>query len=200
MTNNEHARHKARMIKKKQHIDQRIAAANESRGIIIVLTGNGKGKTTAAFGNVARCIGHGYHTGIIQFIKGDWPCGERQLLEQTGRATFHVMKTGFTWETQDKTVDIAATQEVWKAGKVMLSDPNLRLVVLDEITYVLRYGYLAIEEVMSALQQRPAMQSVIITGRGCPQALIDIADTVSDIQPVKHAFDAGIQAQEGIDW
>ncbi|MGI0116646.1 cob(I)yrinic acid a,c-diamide adenosyltransferase [Zooshikella sp. RANM57] len=200
MTNDKHTRHKARMIKKKQHIDQRIADAKESRGIIIILTGNGKGKTTAAFGNVARCVGHGYQAGVIQFIKGDWPCGERQLLQQTGQVTFHVMKTGFTWETQDKAVDIAATQEVWKAGKSMLSDPNLRLVVLDEITYVLRYGYLATEDVINALQQRPPMQSVIITGRGCPQMLIDIADTVSDIQPIKHAFDAGIKAQEGIDW
>ncbi|MDE1464901.1 cob(I)yrinic acid a,c-diamide adenosyltransferase [Spartinivicinus poritis] len=198
-TDKEKARYQARMAKKKAHIDQKVAEATEERGIIIILTGNGKGKSTAGFGNVARCVGHGFKAGVIQFIKGTWACGERDLLEQHG-VEFHVMATGFTWDTQDKEKDTAAAQAVWQSGKTMLTNPELRLVLLDELTYMIRYSYLDENEVITTLQNRPKQQSVIITGRGCPKALIELADTVSEIKPVKHAFDVGIKAQQGIDW
>lgn len=192
-------RHKQRQQKLKERVDERIAAANEVRGIVMVFTGNGKGKTTAAFGTATRAVGHGLRVGVIQFIKGEWPNGERNLLAEHG-VEFQVMSTGFTWDTQDRTGDTASAQAVWQHGKRMLADETLDLIILDELTYMVSYGYLALEEVVTALQQRPAQQSVIITGRGCHRDVLELADTVTEMRPIKHAFDAGIKAQQGIDW
>ncbi|MBN3188799.1 cob(I)yrinic acid a,c-diamide adenosyltransferase [Pectobacterium brasiliense] len=192
-------RHQQRQQRLKEKVDARIAAANETRGILIVFTGNGKGKTTAAFGTVTRAIGHGLRAGVIQFIKGEWPNGERNLLQQHG-VEFQVMATGFTWDTQNRQTDTEAAQLVWQHGKRMLADPQLDLVVLDELTYMISYDYLDLSDVVTALKQRPAGQTVIITGRGCHRDLLEMADTVTEMRPVKHAFDSGIQAQQGIDW
>ncbi|MCA6955034.1 cob(I)yrinic acid a,c-diamide adenosyltransferase [Pectobacterium polaris] len=192
-------RHQQRQQRLKEKVDARIAAANETRGILIVFTGNGKGKTTAAFGTVTRAIGHGLRAGVIQFIKGEWPNGEKNLLQQHG-VEFQVMATGFTWDTQNRQTDTEAAQHVWQHGKRMLADPQLDLVVLDELTYMISYDYLDLCDVVTALKQRPAGQTVIITGRGCHRDLLEMADTVTEMRPVKHAFDNGIQAQQGIDW
>ncbi|WP_350326621.1 cob(I)yrinic acid a,c-diamide adenosyltransferase [Pectobacterium aroidearum] len=192
-------RHQQRQQRLKEKVDTRIAAANETRGILIVFTGNGKGKTTAAFGTVTRAIGHGLRAGVIQFIKGEWPNGEKNLLQQHG-VEFQVMSTGFTWETQNRQTDTEAAQHVWQHGKRMLADTQLDLVVLDELTYMISYDYLDLSDVVTALKQRPAGQTVIITGRGCHRDLLEMADTVTEMRPVKHAFDNEIQAQQGIDW
>ncbi|WEF10063.1 cob(I)yrinic acid a,c-diamide adenosyltransferase [Pectobacterium actinidiae] len=192
-------RHQQRQQRLKEKVDARIVAANETRGILIVFTGNGKGKTTAAFGTVTRAIGHGLLAGVIQFIKGEWPNGEKNLLQQHG-VEFQVMATGFTWDTQNRQTDTEAAQHVWQHGKRMLADPQLDLVVLDELTYMISYDYLDLRDVVTALTQRPAGQTVIITGRGCHRDLLEMADTVTEMRPVKHAFDSGIQAQQGIDW
>ena len=192
-------RHQQRQQRLKEQGDARIAAATETRGILMVFTGNGKGKTTAAFGTALRACGHGKNVAAVQFIKGEWPNGERNLLAQHG-VEFQVMATGFTWETQNRASDTAACQQVWQHARRMLQDASLDLVILDEITYMVSMDYLNLDELIAALQQRPPQQSVIITGRGCHRTLLELADTVSEMRPVKHAFDAGIQAQQGIDW
>ncbi len=192
-------RYQQRQQRVKEKVEARVAAAQEERGIVIVFTGNGKGKTTAAFGTAARAVGHGKKAAVIQFIKGDWPNGERNLLEPHG-VEFQVMATGFTWDTQNRESDTAACQAVWQHGKRMLADASLDLVVLDELTYMVTYDYLALDEVLTALRERPAHQTVIITGRGCHRYILEFADTVSELRPVKHAFDAGIKAQIGIDY
>lgn len=192
-------RHQQRQQRLKEQVDARIAAASETRGILMVFTGNGKGKTTAAFGTAARAVGHQKKVGVIQFIKGEWPNGERNLLEPHG-VEFQVMATGFTWETQDRAADTHACLAVWQHARRMLNDETLDLVLLDELTYMVSFDYLPLDEVITALRQRPANQSVIITGRGCHRDILALADTVSEMRPVKHAFDAGIQAQQGIDW
>ncbi|MBD2781515.1 cob(I)yrinic acid a,c-diamide adenosyltransferase [Xenorhabdus sp. 42] len=194
--NNQHQKRQQRL---KEKVDARIEAAQQERGIVIVFTGNGKGKTTAAFGTVTRAIGHGQRAGVIQFIKGTWESGERNLLAQHG-VEFHVMGTGFTWETQNRESDTVACQTAWKNALTMLADPSLHLVVLDELTYMVSYGYLELADVLTALKSRPAHQTVIITGRGCHRELLEYADTVTEMRPVKHAFDARIKAQKGIDW
>ncbi|MCG7390845.1 MULTISPECIES: cob(I)yrinic acid a,c-diamide adenosyltransferase [Pantoea] len=192
-------RHQQRQQRLKEQVDARIAAATETRGILMVFTGNGKGKTTAAFGTALRAVGHDKKVGVIQFIKGEWPNGERNLLSQHG-VEFQVMSTGFTWETQNRETDTAACLAVWQHARRMLADERLDLVLLDEITYMVSMDYLPLEELERALRERPAHQSVILTGRGCHRALMEMADTVTEMRPVKHAFDAGIQAQQGIDW
>lgn len=192
-------RHQQRQQRLKEQVDARVAAAQQERGIVIVFTGNGKGKTTAAFGTATRAVGHGQHVGVVQFIKGEWPNGERNLLEPHG-VEFQVMATGFTWDTQNRESDTAACLAVWKHGKRMLANPDLNMVVLDEITYMVAYDYLPLDEVLQALKARPSHQTVIITGRGCHRDILDYADTVSELRPVKHAFDAGIKAQIGIDY
>ncbi|GKX54436.1 cob(I)yrinic acid a,c-diamide adenosyltransferase [Leminorella grimontii] len=192
-------RHQLRQQKIKQQVDKRIADATESRGLLIVFTGNGKGKSTAAFGTVTRAVGHGQRAGVVQFIKGEWPCGERDLLAKCG-VEFQVMSTGFTWETQNKETDRQAAQEVWQHAKRMLSDSDLDLVVLDELTYMVAYDYVDLNEVIDAVQRRPTEQTVIVTGRGCHRTLLDMADTVSEMRPIKHAFDSGLAARRGIDW
>lgn len=192
-------RHRERQQRLKEKVDARIEEAQDERGIILVLTGNGKGKTTAAFGTATRAVGHGKKVGVIQFIKGDWPNGERNLLEPHG-VEFQVMATGFTWNTQDKAGDTAACMKVWQHAKRMMADEQLDLVVLDELTYMVAYDYLPLDEVLTALRNRPHQQTVIITGRGCHREILDMADTVSELRPVKHAFDAGVKAQIGIDY
>ncbi|GAA5213024.1 cob(I)yrinic acid a,c-diamide adenosyltransferase [Corallincola platygyrae] len=196
---NKDERHKARQQKIKENVDKRIDDAQEERGVLIVITGNGKGKSTSGFGTVARCVGHGYKAGVIQFIKGTWDCGERNLLENAG-VEFQVMNTGFTWETQNREADTAAAQKVWKEAKRMLADDTLHLVLLDEITYMVQYNYLDLDEVIEAIANRPQEQSVVLTGRGAHRRLTEMADTVSEVQPLKHAFDAGIKARKGVDW
>ena len=192
-------RYRERQQRLKDKVDARVAAAQDERGIVMVFTGNGKGKTTAAFGTATRAVGHGKKVGVIQFIKGTWPNGERNLLEPHG-VEFQVMATGFTWNTQDRDSDTAACLAVWEHARRMLADDQLDLVLLDELTYMVAYDYLPLESVLSAQRERPAHQSVIITGRGCHRDIIELADTDSELRPVKHAFDSGIQAQAGIDW
>lgn len=192
-------RYQQRAQRQKEKVDARIESAQEERGILIVFTGNGKGKTTAAFGTATRAVGHGKKVGVIQFIKGQWPNGERNLLEPHG-VEFQVMATGFTWETQNRETDTEACLAVWQHAKRMLADSSLDMVILDEITYMVAYDYLPLAEVMEALQHRPANQTVIVTGRGCHRDILEIADTVSELRPVKHAFDIGVKAQIGIDY
>jgi len=193
------SRHQQRQQKLKEQVDQRIEAATLDKGLLLVITGNGKGKSTAGFGMVARSVGHGKTAAVAQFIKGSWECGERNLLQRHG-VPFAVMATGFTWETQDRELDIAAAELVWQQAELYLQDPAISLVLLDELTYMITYEYIALERVLTALANRPAMQHVVITGRACHRALIELADTVSEVQSVKHAFDAGIRVQQGVDW
>lgn len=192
-------KHKARQQKLKEKVDERIAAAKDDKGLLLVITGNGKGKSTSGFGMVTRSVGHGLSAAVCQFIKGTWDCGERNLLEQHG-VPFHVMKTGFTWETQNKDADIAAAEKVWQQAKILLSDATINTVLLDELTYMLSYRYLDIDEVLETIASRPEGQHVIVTGRAAHRRLVEMADTVSEVQSLKHAFDAGIKVQKGIDW
>ncbi|MGL1956443.1 MAG: cob(I)yrinic acid a,c-diamide adenosyltransferase [Colwellia sp.] len=193
------SQHQQRMQRVKDKVDQRIENAQEERGLLIVITGNGKGKSTSGFGTIARAVGHGLNATVVQYIKGTWACGERTLLENAG-VSFEVMSTGFTWNTQDKEQDIKAAQKVWKKNKKLLEDKNIDVILLDEITYMLSFKYIDLDEVLTALKNRPINQHVIITGRACHRAIIDLADTVSEVQSIKHAFDSGIKAQKGIDW
>ena len=183
------------MQRKKEHIDSHIAAANKEQGILIVLTGNGKGKSTSGFGTVLRCVGHGLNAGVAQFIKGKWDCGERNVLEELG-VPFHVMGTGFTWDTQNKELDTQAAQKGMDRNQKDAGRSSTHLVLLDELTYIARYGYVNTDEIVEALKNRPKMQSVIITGRGCPKALLEIADTISEVKDERHAYSAGIKAQK----
>ncbi|PIW61841.1 cob(I)yrinic acid a,c-diamide adenosyltransferase [Shewanella sp. CG12_big_fil_rev_8_21_14_0_65_47_15] len=192
-------RHRARQQKVKASVDAKIAAAQDEKGILLVLTGNGKGKSTSGFGTVARAVGHGKKAAVVQFIKGTWECGERNLLEGAG-VEFHVMGTGFTWETQDKEKDTAAALVAWEAAEKLLQDESIDCLMLDELTYMVSYHYLDVERVLNALKNRPPMQHVIITGRACHRAIIELADTVSEVNPIKHAFEAGIKAQPGFDY
>ncbi len=193
------ARHKARQQRHKEQVDARIAAAQEEKGLLLIITGNGKGKSTSGFGTVARAVGHGLNCAVAQFIKGSWDNGERNLLEKLG-VEFQVMATGFTWETQNKAADTEAAQVVWQECKRMLQDDSLDVVLFDELTYMVSFGYIDLEEVIEALNNRPKMQSVIITGRGAHRSLIDMADTVSEVKNIKHAFDSGVKALKGVDW
>ncbi|QDP00905.1 cob(I)yrinic acid a,c-diamide adenosyltransferase [Thalassotalea sp. PS06] len=195
----EEQRHKERQQKIKEKVDEKIAQAQEERGLLVVITGNGKGKSTSGFGTVARAVGHGQKAAVVQFIKGTWECGEANLLRQHG-VEICVMATGFTWETQNKEADIAAATETWTDAKRLLADPSIDMVLLDELTYMVSYHYLDLDEVIQAIENRPKHQHVLITGRACHRRLIDLADTVSEVQEVKHAFQAGIKAQKGMDW
>lgn len=192
-------RHQARQQRLKAQVDAVVARANIDKGLLLVLTGNGKGKSTAGFGTVARAVGHGLTAAVVQFIKGSWDCGERNLLQQHG-VEFSVMATGFTWDTQDRASDMAAAEAVWQDAERFLADDSLDLVLLDELTYMLTLHYLPLARVEQALVNRPSKQHVVITGRACHRRLIELADTVSEIQVVKHAFDVGVKAQRGLDW
>ena len=196
---NKEARHKARQQKVKEQVDAKIAAAQEEKGLLLIITGNGKGKSTSGFGTIARAVGHGLKCSVAQFIKGTWDNGERNLLEKLG-VEFQVMATGFTWETQNKTADTEAAQLVWQECKRMLKDESIDVILFDELTYMVSYGYIDLDEVVEALNNRPKMQSVVITGRGAHRTLIEMADTVSEVKNVKHAFESGVKALKGIDW
>jgi cob(I)alamin adenosyltransferase len=194
-------RHRQRMERKKAVIDAKIAAADKKIGIIIVNTGNGKGKSSSAFGMVARALGHGMKVGVVQFIKGAMSTGEEQFLRRfPDELSFHAMGEGYTWETQNRERDIAKAEEAWEQAKRFLADPDVGLVVLDELNIALKYRYLDVHTVIADLLERPAMQHVVVTGRAAPPELIEVADTVTEMNVVKHAFKAGIAAQAGTEW
>ncbi|WP_066731959.1 cob(I)yrinic acid a,c-diamide adenosyltransferase [Cupriavidus sp. D384] len=193
-------RHKNRMVRKKEVVDAKIAAAQTERGVIVITTGNGKGKSSSGFGMVVRAMGHGMRTGVVQFIKGAIPSGEEMFLRRfPDQCEFHVMGEGYTWETQDRARDVAKAEAAWEVARGMLRDPSIGLVLFDELNIALKLHYLDVETVIADLQARPAMQHVVITGRGAPLALVEAADTVTDMTPVKHAFQQGIKAQRGVE-
>ncbi|MEO0443200.1 MAG: cob(I)yrinic acid a,c-diamide adenosyltransferase [Pseudomonadota bacterium] len=194
-------KHNASMKRKKAVIDKQIAEAQDKRGVFLFITGNGKGKTTSAFGTVVRALGHGQRVGVVQFIKGTQATGEVIYLQQHHpQLDYYAMATGFTWNTQDWDQDQAAAEQAWSHSKRMLADESLHLVLLDELTYMLKYGYLEMDQVVRAIESRPEPQNVIVTGRGAKPELVAIADTVSDIAATKHAFKAGVKAQAGVDY
>ncbi|WP_438767663.1 cob(I)yrinic acid a,c-diamide adenosyltransferase [Kushneria sp. TE3] len=194
------ARHQRAMEKLKSHVDERVADASEERGQLLILTGNGKGKTTSAWGMVTRALGYGYGVGVIQFIKGEWECGERARLEKDPNLQVATMGTGFTWDTQNRETDRQACEAVWQDAGRMLADPAVYLVVLDEITYMLKFGYLDIETVKQAINARPVEQTVIVTGRNAHRELLAMADTITEMQETRHAFNNGLKARRGIDY
>ncbi|OIQ86831.1 Cob(I)yrinic acid a,c-diamide adenosyltransferase [mine drainage metagenome] len=195
----QNARHANRMARKKAVIDEAIARADQEKGLLLVLTGNGKGKSSSAFGMVARALGYGMKVGVAQFIKGRSDTGEEAFFSRQPGVEWHVLGEGFTWDTQDRERDISKAREGWDIVRGMLANAEINLIILDELTYTLNYGYLDIDLVLADLKARPPMQHVVITGRAAPQALLDAADTVTELMDVKHAWRAGIKAQPGID-
>ena len=194
------ARHQARMQRKKALIDQRIAEAQDEYGLLLVHSGNGKGKSSAAFGMLARTLGHGLRGAVVQFIKGAASTGEEAFFRQfPEQVRYHVMGEGFTWETQDRQRDIAAAEAAWAVSRQLLQDPAISFVVLDELNIALKHGYLDLDQVLSDLQARPPMQHVIVTGRGAKDEMIELADTVTEMGMIKHAFQSGIRAQKGVE-
>ena len=194
-------RHHEKMARRKAARDRMLATKTEERGLLIVHTGTGKGKSTAAFGMVLRCIGHGMRVGIVQFVKGVWRTGERAVFERfPDLVTCRAMGEGFTWDTQDRVRDIAAARQAWQVATAMLADPSYRLVLLDELNIVLRYDYLPLDDVLAALQARPRDLHVVVTGRNAKPELIAIADLVTEMSLVKHPFRGGVKAQPGIEF
>jgi len=194
-------RHRERMARRQAARRRMLATKTEERGLLIVHTGAGKGKSTAAFGLVLRCLGHGMRVGIVQFVKGVWETGERTVLARfPDLVTCRAMGEGFTWDTQDRARDIAAARAAWEAAKVMIADPSYRLVLLDELNIVLRYDYLPLEEVIEVLCSKPRNLHVIVTGRNAKPELIEAADLVTEMTLVKHPFRAGVKAQAGIEF
>jgi len=204
MTNNSsetEARHKKKMQKQKQSIDSTIASADKEQGVVILLTGDGKGKTSSAFGMVLRALGYGYRVGVVQFIKGEQLSGEELYLKnELPEVDFYQMGTGFTWDTQDRSGDIVAAEKTWAVVEPMLKDERYHLVILDEITYMLSFKYLDEDRIINAIKARPTNQSVVLTGRGGGSAIRDIADTVSEVKDIKHAYHSGIKARKGVDF
>ena len=198
----DNARHHEKMAKKKAARDKIMAGKTIEKGLLIVHTGKGKGKSTAAFGMVFRCVGHGMKSGVIQFVKGAWGTGERTVLEKfPDLVTIKAMGEGFTWETQDRERDIALARKGWEKAKDLIRDPKIRLVLLDEINIALRYDYLDLEEVLAFLRdEKPAMTHVILTGRNAKPELIEAADLVTEMTLVKHPFRSGIKAQPGVEF
>jgi len=192
--------HEKRMQKIKLHVDKRIANAQEDKGTFVLLTGNGKGKSSSALGMVARALGHGMKVGVVQFLKGDWDTGEIAFFKAQPNVEWFIMASGFTWETQNREQDILSSKEAWLSAKALLADDSFDLVVLDELTYLLHYDYLEEDQVLDAIMQRPDTQHLVVTGRGASDSLIEIADTVSDIKEIKHAFKRGIKAQKGLEF
>ena len=198
---NQAERQKRKMQKLKEKVDQHIEACDQEKGVMILLTGDGKGKSSSAFGMVVRSLGYGYKVGVVQFIKGEQLSGEELYLRyHCPQVDFYQMGTGFTWDTQDRDADIAAAQTTWKVVEPMLSDPSYHLVIIDELTYMLSYKYLDESMVTKALSNRPPSQSVVVTGRGGGNSLKDIADTVSEIKDIKHAYQSDIKARKGVDY
>ncbi|GAB3485047.1 cob(I)yrinic acid a,c-diamide adenosyltransferase [Marinomonas epiphytica] len=198
--NLEQEKREARLLKKKAVVDQRIAAATQERGVSILLTGNGKGKSSSAFGTMARAIGHGQKCAVIQFIKGRKATGEQLFFGEHPQVEFHVMGHGFTWETRNPELEKQAAEQAWELAKKVLNDPQIHFVLLDEITYMYKYGYLEEADLLTALAQRPEHQNVMMTGRTAPRALLDSVDTHSKINNERHAFANGVKAQAGIEW
>jgi len=195
------ARHAEKMRRKKEARDKIIATKTVEKGLLIVHTGKGKGKSTAAFGLVLRALGHGKKIGIVQFVKGKWETGERAALEKfSEQVTINTMGEGFTWETQDRQRDIAAARAAWDKAKALIADDIHDIVLLDELNIVLRYDYLDIADVVAALAARPAMKHVIVTGRNAREEMIEAADLVTDMTQVKHPFRSGVKAQVGIEF
>lgn len=200
MTTEKDQRHRERMKRQKEIVDAGIEKAVDERGIVIVLTGNGKGKSSSGFGMVARALGHGMKVAVVQFIKGSFSTGEEAFFRRfPGEVEYHVMGEGFTWETQDKSRDIATARKAWELVCGFLRDEAIDMILLDELNIVTKLGYLPVEEVIEALKARPSMQHVIVTGRGASDALIDYADTVTEMRDIKHAYRAGIKAQKGVE-
>jgi cob(I)alamin adenosyltransferase len=195
------ARHAEKMAKKKAVRDRMLATKTIERGLLIVHTGKGKGKSTAAFGMALRCVGHGMKVGVVQFVKGAWSTGERGVLERfPDLVEFHAMGEGFTWETQDRKRDIEAAERAWAVAARMIADPEIRFVLLDELNIVLRYDYLPIEPVLEAIRARPADTHVVVTGRNAADAMIEAADLVTEMTLLKHPFREGVKAQAGIEF
>jgi cob(I)alamin adenosyltransferase len=195
------AKHAEKMRRKKEARDRILATKTIEKGLLIVHTGKGKGKSTAAFGLVFRALGNGMKVGIVQFVKGKWQTGERVALERFGdQVTMHTMGEGFTWETQDRARDIAAAKAAWEKAKALIADDEHALVVLDELNIVLRYDYLDLTEVLAALAARPPMKHVVVTGRNARDELIEAADLVTEMEQVKHPFRSGVRAQVGIEF
>ncbi|MCH4812998.1 cob(I)yrinic acid a,c-diamide adenosyltransferase [Vreelandella neptunia] len=193
-------RHAQRMAAKQKIMNERIARADKEQGVLLVLTGPGKGKSSSGFGMLARALGHGMKVGVVQFIKGAFSTGEEAFFRNLPNVDYHVMGQGYTWDTQDREQDVAAANAAWAESKRMLQDESYHLVLLDELNIALRYEYLDLDQVLDDLQARPAMQHAVVTGRYAPQQLIDLADTVTEMKVVKHAFkDQGIKAQKGIE-
>ncbi|SFQ14994.1 cob(I)alamin adenosyltransferase [Geopseudomonas sagittaria] len=194
-------RHRARMQRKKAVVDAKIAEASDERGLLLVNSGNGKGKSSAAFGMLARTLGHGRKAGVVQFIKGAASTGEEAFFRRfPDEVRYFVMGEGFTWETQDRQRDIDKAEQAWVVARELLQDPEIALVVLDELNIALKYGYLQLDRVLADLAARPPLQHVVVTGRGALPGLIEVADTVSEIGLVKHAFQAGVKAQKGVEF
>jgi cob(I)alamin adenosyltransferase len=194
-------RHAEKMRKKKAARDKILATKTIEKGLLIVHTGKGKGKSTAAFGMVFRAIGHGFRVGVVQFVKGIWKTGERVVLDKfPDLVTVKAMGEGFTWETQDRARDIAAARKAWEEAKAMIADPSYRMVLLDELNIVLRYDYLPLDEVVQVLASRPPEKHVIVTGRNAKDEIIEIADLVTEMEFVKHPFRSGVKAQAGIEF
>ena len=194
-------RHNKAMAKQKAAVDEAIAKADIERGVSVLMTGDGKGKTSSAFGMAIRALGYGQKVGIVQFIKGVQASGEELYIKSVHPEVFlYQMGTGFTWDTQDREGDIAAAKQTWAEAKSMLENPSYDLVILDELTYMLAFDYLPEADVLSAITSRPEAQSVVVTGRGGGQALREIMDTVSEVKEIKHAYRAGIQARKGVDY
>lgn len=193
--------HREKMARRKEARDRIMATKTEERGLVIVHTGKGKGKTTAAMGMALRCIGHGLKVGIVQFVKGAWNTGERRALEQFGDlVAFKAMGEGFTWETQDRARDIAAAEAALRAAGEMIRDPSFRMVILDELNIVLRYDYLPVQAVLALLDEKPDATHVVITGRNAKDEIVARADLVTEMTLVKHPFAAGVKAQPGIEF
>ena len=200
-TTDKNAKHKSAMQKQKANVDAAIAAADTERGIALLLTGDGKGKSSSAFGMVMRALGYDQKVGVVQFIKGEQLSGEEiYLKEHCPQVDFYQMGTGFTWDTQDRSADMAAARRTWERARPMLEDASFDLVVLDELTYMIAFKYLPEEEIIDAIRQRPPGQSVVVTGRGGGKALQGVMDTVSEVKEIKHAYRAGIKARRGVDY
>lgn len=194
-------RHAEKMKKKKVARDKIIATKTIEKGLVIVHTGKGKGKSTAAFGMIFRAIGNDMNVGVVQFVKGKWGTGERKVLEAfPDQVTITAMGDGFTWETQDRQRDIQAAQQAWERAKQMIMDESLDMVLLDELNIVLRYDYLDINEIVEFLKNKPEMKHVIVTGRNAKDELLDFADLVTEMTMVKHPFRSGVKAQVGIEF
>ncbi|MGJ8513323.1 cob(I)yrinic acid a,c-diamide adenosyltransferase [Carnimonas bestiolae] len=200
MSHSDQQRHQQRMAAKKRVVDERIAHAQTERGVLILLKGNGKGKSSSAFGTMARALGHGQRAGVVQFIKGRRETGEHLFFADHPRVDFHVMGHGFSWESQDLERDRNAAQAAWQQARQLLEDKRYHIVILDELSYMLKYGHLDPQQVAGALSARPHHQNVMITGRTMDNALVAIADTISRIDDEKHAFRLGVKAQPGIEY